>query len=214
MITNSFLLAALVTLPILLASLVLHELAHGAVAAALGDPTARQMGRLTLNPLPHLDPIGTSLLVITLLASAQGGGMMFGWAKPIPVDSRALRHPKRDMALISAAGPLTNVAIAIVAAQLLRLTPANGGLADTVIWHVFVLNVVLAVLNLIPIPPLDGSRVLGALLPGPLYRQWAALDRFGMLGFGVVVLFLYAGHGTFSSLVAHVARFLAPGSVA
>jgi Zn-dependent protease len=214
MITNSFLLAALVTLPILLASLVLHELAHGAVAAALGDPTARLMGRLTLNPLPHLDPIGTSLLVITLLASAQGGGMMFGWAKPIPVDSRALRHPKRDMALISAAGPLTNVAIAVVAAQLLRLTQANGGLADQVIWHVFVLNVVLAVLNLIPIPPLDGSRVLGALLPGPLYRQWAALDRFGMLGFGVVVLFLYAGGNTFSTLVVHVARFLAPGSVA
>jgi Zn-dependent protease len=178
----------LLILPVLLVSLVLHELAHGVVADALGDPTPRAMGRLTLNPIPHLDLFGTLMLVITSLS----GSVLFGWAKPVPVDPRHFRSPQRGMMLVGAAGPLTNFAIAVGASQLLRLASDTQGFLFELGWDLYVLNLFLGFLNLIPIPPLDGSRVLGGILPSRLYPAWTSLDRYGNLLFLVIFLLLIA----------------------
>ncbi len=176
----------LLILPVLLVSLVLHELAHGLVADALGDPTPRAMGRLTLNPLPHLDLFGTLMLVITSLS----GSVLFGWAKPVPVDPRHFRSPQHGMMLVGAAGPLTNFAIAVCASQVVRLAGSSQGLLFELGWDLYVLNLFLGFLNLIPIPPLDGSRVLGGILPARLYPAWTSLDRFGNVLFVAVFLLL------------------------
>jgi Zn-dependent protease len=176
----------LLILPVLLVSLVLHELAHGLVADALGDPTPRAMGRLTLNPLPHLDLFGTLMLVITALS----GSVLFGWAKPVPVDPRHFRSPQRGMMLVGAAGPLTNFAIAVGASQVVRLAGGTQGFLFELGWDLYVLNLFLGFLNLIPIPPLDGSRVLGGILPARLYPAWTSLDRLGNVLFLVVFLLL------------------------
>ena len=175
-------------IPVLLVSLVLHELAHGLVADALGDPTPRAMGRLTLNPIPHLDLFGTLMLIITSLS----GSVLFGWAKPVPVDPRHFRSPQRGMMLVGAAGPLTNFAIAVVAAQLVRAAAGSHGLLFELGWDLYVLNLFLGFLNLIPIPPLDGSRVLGGILPARLYPAWVSLDRFGNILFLLIFLVLIA----------------------
>lgn len=196
----------LVTLPILLASLVLHELAHGGVAAALGDPTARLHGRLTLNPLRHLDPMGTGMLVLTSLA-----GFPFGWAKPVPVDPSAFRHPQRDMMLVGAAGPLTNLALAVAAALTLRLSQVTSGLFSEVLLRVFVLNIILTALNLLPVPPLDGSRVLGGLLPPRLHAAWVSLDRYAPYGFLLVLVVLWSRPDFFTKVIAVAVRVLLPG---
>jgi Zn-dependent protease len=176
-------------IPALLA-ITLHEAAHGYVADRLGDPTARLAGRLSLNPFRHIDPFGTVLLPGLLLL--MHSPFLFGYAKPVPVNFRQLRHPRRDMALVAAAGPLTNLAMAIVAALLLR---PSGFLPDDLhrwvfanLFNAMTLNVILAVFNLLPIPPLDGGRVLVALLPPALARPFAQLERLGIV---VVLLFLF-----------------------
>ncbi|HJW74718.1 MAG TPA: site-2 protease family protein [Thermoleophilia bacterium] len=204
----------LLILPVLLVSLVLHELAHGLVADALGDPTPRAMGRLTLNPLPHLDLFGTVMLVITTLAP---GGFLFGWAKPVPVDPRHFRSPQRGMMIVGAAGPLTNFAIAVGAAQLLRFAGDVHGLFFEVFWDLYVLNLFLGFLNLLPIPPLDGSRVIGGLLPARLYPAWVSLDRFGNLLFLVLFVILVSNPtaltNVFYPLFRGVSQVLLPGWV-
>ena len=181
------LVSLLIALPVLLLSLTIHEFAHGLVADTLGDHTARALGRLTVNPLRHLDPLGTLVLV----ATAFSGRFVFGWAKPVPVDPSHFRSPQRGMMYVGAAGPLANLAMAIVAGVTIRVletTSAPARILDVFV-TVFVLNIVLAVFNALPIPPLDGSRVLGGFLSPGVYRQWIGLDRYASYVFlGFVVL--------------------------
>jgi len=183
------------------AAVVLHEVAHGVVAYRLGDPTAARMGRLTLNPFKHMDLFGTVLLPIFLLV--MHSPFLFGYAKPVPVDYRNLRNPKRDMIWVAMAGPITNLALASMAALIFRTAlglpyPAaglSGWLAVMVVPPVMLMlhnsvliNVVLAVFNLLPIPPLDGGRVLAGLLPLRQAVAFARLEPFGM----VIVMTLLA----------------------
>ena len=150
----------LYTLPFLLLSLVLHEMAHGWVAWLLGDMTARDHGRLSPNPLRHLDLWGTAMLFLTFLGS--NGSFFFGWAKPVPIAPWNFKHPQRGMMLVGAAGPAMNLAIAGVAAGLAWLLYPGASLAVLrAVDLTFALNVILALFNLIPIPPLDGSRIVG-----------------------------------------------------
>jgi Zn-dependent protease len=175
----------LLVLPILLASLTLHELAHGLTATALGDPTPREHGRLTLNPIPHLDPIGTLLLVVTLLTTTYA----FGWAKPVLVNPRYFRRPREGMAIVAAAGPATNFVLALACLVPIRYADPGDQLTE-VLSVAFQINVVLAFFNLLPIPPLDGSRVVAVLMSRELYAQWARFDQYGFLVLlGMVFLF-------------------------
>jgi len=164
-------------------SITTHEASHGLVADRLGDPTARERGRLTLNPLPHIDLFFTILLPLFLILS--GSGFIFGGAKPVPVNVSRLRNPRRDWALVGAAGPLSNLAIAVLLAVLLSILIHGGvapssSLAKVLAAGVFV-NVLLAVFNLLPIPPLDGSRVLQYALSGGALRAYQQLERLGLL---------------------------------
>jgi len=176
--------------PVLLA-ITVHEVAHGWVASLLGDKTAFMLGRLTLNPLKHVDPLGTILIPGLLLLLKTG--FIFGYAKPVPVTWQNLRNPKRDMALVAAAGPAANLLMALGWALLLRLGLLLGeqGLALTLmgIAGIFI-NTILMVLNLLPLPPLDGGRVLVGLLPGPWsYR----LSRVEPYGFFILIALLVTG---------------------
>jgi Zn-dependent protease len=167
--------------PAILFGLTIHEFSHGWVAWRLGDPTAKMLGRLTLNPLKHLDPIGTIALFL----------FRFGWAKPVPIDPRNFRHPTRDMAISSLAGPGANLATAAVAGLILRglfLLHVSGFL--TILTSYFVLfNLILCFFNLIPIPPLDGSRLVYHLLPPHLAASYARLERYGfIILIGVILL--------------------------
>ena len=175
----------LLLLPILLASLTLHELAHAAVATRLGDPTPREHGRLTLNPIAHLDPLGTITFVVTYFLTP----FLFGWAKPVEVRPAYFRHPKQHMAVVAAAGPATNFAAALASAAVLVHGDLSGRLAE-VVFLTYMLNLVLGIFNLLPIPPLDGSRIVGAFMSDYTYSRWSALDQYGMFAlFGIIVLF-------------------------
>jgi len=198
-VKTSLLLEFLLTLPVLVASLVVHELAHGAAAAALGDPTARRLGRLSLNPLVHLDTWGSAMLVLSFLAS--GGSFFFGWAKPVPITPALLRAPRRDMMLVGAAGPLANYALACTAAAAIWVVRGTSAFVVDALTLAFVLNVVLGTLNLIPLPPLDGSRVVGGLLPLRLYRHWLRLDRYSAYMLPVVLVVMRAEPAPFSRTV-------------
>ncbi len=168
----------LLLLPILLVSMTFHELAHGWVAWRLGDPTAKLLGRISLNPIRHIDPLGTAMFALTYFS---GTGFIFGWAKPIPVVPRNFKNPKQGMAIVAVAGPLTNFAIALgFAAIIVHTTIDPFSQAWEVIVYSFSINIVLGVFNLFPIPPLDGSRIVGALMDDATYRRWSALDQYGM----------------------------------
>lgn len=166
----------------LIFAVTLHEAAHGYAALAMGDDTARRLGRLSLNPLRHVDPFGTLVLPALLLAM---GGSMFGWAKPVPVNFAKLRHGRLGMVVVAAAGPATNVVLAVLATAAIHALPLvpNSGRA----WLLFnlqnalYLNLLLAVFNMLPIPPLDGGRVAVGLLPRRLARAWARLENVGLL---------------------------------
>lgn len=172
-------------LPLIIA-IVCHEVAHGWVANHFGDHTARDMGRLSLNPIRHVDPIGTVVLPLGL---ALAGAPIFGWARPVPVVQERLKDPRYDMILVALAGPLTNVALGLISAILLRLTGATGLLA-TMLQGSIAVNAFLAVFNLMPLPPFDGSKVLGGLLPGTLGTWFRGLDRFGFLFLILLLLVL------------------------
>jgi Zn-dependent protease len=165
-------------------SITSHEAAHGFVADRLGDPTARERGRLTLNPIPHIDLFFTILLPLVLIIS--GSGFIFGGAKPVPVNVSRLRHPRRDWALVGAAGPGLNVLIAIGLTALLSaatftgLASTSSSLTEILAVGIF-LNALLAVFNLIPVPPLDGSRVVQYFLSGQALLLYRQLDRFGLI---------------------------------
>ena len=179
-------------IPVLVFSMSLHELAHGLVAYKLGDPTAKMRGRLTLNPLKHLDPLGTAMFFITAIIP---GGFIFGWAKPVPVSPFYFKSRQRGMMLVGIVGPLTNFALAIVFAVVLNviepiLNQPNPGAVREWIFMLLLLalqvNVVLGLFNLIPVPPLDGSRVVGGFLPKNAYEVWVSIDRYGI--FIIIVL--------------------------
>jgi len=177
-------LIAVWALPVLFA-ITLHEVAHGWAARMLGDPTAMILGRLSLNPIKHIDPLGTVIIPGLMLAL---GGFIFGWAKPVPVTWENLRHPKRDMALVAAAGPLSNLLMGLVWALVMRvglmLEPANNpvGMFLALSGAAGIrINVLLAVLNMLPIPPLDGGRVAVGLLPGRLSWQLSRVEPYGII---------------------------------
>ncbi|HPG62285.1 MAG TPA: site-2 protease family protein [Casimicrobium sp.] len=161
-------------IPLLLA-ITLHEAAHGYVARMFGDRTAEMLGRITLNPLKHIDMVGTLIVPAITLAI---GGFVFGWAKPVPVNTSALRNPKRDMIWVAAAGPLSNFLMAIGWAILLKVSDSSA--LDAIAQAGISWNVGLMVLNLLPILPLDGGRILAGLLPGPLSYKYSRLEPYGL----------------------------------
>jgi Zn-dependent protease len=169
-------------LPVLLA-ITLHEAAHGFVAWRLGDDTAYRQGRVSLNPLRHVDPFGTIVLPALLLLTT--GRILFGYAKPVPVHFGRLRNPRSGMVLVAAAGPATNLALALASAALIHLVPILPEAAREWAWRTLAisinLNVVLAVFNLLPLPPLDGGRVAVGLLPRSLARPLARVEPYGMI---------------------------------
>lgn len=183
----------LVAAPPAILAITLHEAAHGYAARYFGDPTAWQAGRISLNPLRHIDPIGT--LLLPLLLALFKSPILFGWAKPVPVSIHRLRHPKRDMLWVAAAGPAVNLLMAVGWTALLKL--------DTLIPYNMlsqplalmcqvgiIINLSLAMLNLFPLPPLDGGRIVVSLLPEPLASQFAQLERWG---FFILIALLYLG---------------------
>ncbi len=197
-------------LPLLFA-MVLHEYAHGWVAHRCGDPTAQLQGRLTMNPLAHIDPFGT--VILPLLCLVMPGGFILGWAKPVPIDPRLMRQPRRDMALVAAAGPVMNLALAIGSALLFALLssidPTIGGyssnsddtpspdtwdtmfllpIAVMAVYSVLI-NVLLMLFNLLPIPPLDGGRILTSLLPHTAAKTLVRVEPYGMFILVVLIVF-------------------------
>ena len=189
---TQFILNLSVRLPAILAALTFHEYAHGWVADKRGDPTARLSGRLTWNPLAHLDPIGTLALIFTPV----------GWAKPVPVNFNNLRHPRRDMVLVAAAGPGANLVLASVCAWSLRLFDGTQGAGESAWWLPWLtpvqlmlyksvlINVALAIFNLIPLLPLDGGRVMAGLLPP---RPAASYGRHERYGFAILLVLIFSG---------------------
>jgi len=184
---------AVAALPILFA-ITVHEAAHGWVAKRLGDPTADRLGRVTLNPLKHIDMVGTVLVPALLIATA---GIAIGWAKPVPVTWENLRHPKRDMALVALAGPASNLLMAIFWGLVIKITlslPVSAqSIAEPLIYmgkFGILINVILMVFNLLPIPPLDGGRIATGLLPGPWAWQLSKLEPYG---FFIIIGLLMTG---------------------
>ncbi len=202
------------SIPAVLIAITFHEYWHGRMAYKLGDPTAAEAGRLTLNPLAHLDPVGTLMLLL----------FRFGWAKPVPVNFNRLNHPKRDMIYVSLAGPIANIVIAVIFALILRssyyfigrITFAQDttffNLIVTLLrgWLLFlqtgvIINLALALFNLIPIPPLDGSKILLGFLPYPLAYKFAKLESYG---YGNVILLILVFSGMIGKVLFPIVFFL------
>lgn len=202
---NDFITQLIILAPPLLFSLTFHEFAHGFVAYRLGDPTAKDLGRLTLNPLKHLDPLGTLAFFI----------IKFGWAKPVPVNPNYFKNPKKDMLWVALAGPATNLALAVGSAIMTKglwilatalpysataeaiLVPLNHMLVASV-W----INLVLCIFNFLPIPPLDGSRILVGLLPNDLALSYMRVERFGF-----IIIMVLAFSGLLSKVIVPVISF-------
>ncbi len=179
----------LITLALFFIAVVIHEYAHGWVAWKLGDSTAKRAGRLTLNPMAHIDPIGTIFLPMILLVTHSP--VVFGWAKPVPVDFRSLHNPKKDMVWVGLAGPTANIIMAILLSFVLKFFTITGSpVFLAILSSAILINLVLAVFNILPIPPLDGSRVAMGLLPRDLAMQYAKLEPYGFI---IIFGLLYLG---------------------
>lgn len=184
---------AVYALPVIFA-ITLHEAAHGYVARHFGDPTAWQLGRVSLNPVRHIDPVGT-ILVPGLILLFSGGGFLFGWAKPVPVDFGRLHHPKRDMIWVAAAGPAANLAMLLGWALLYKYGVSNpesiyGAAMQAMGQAGILINASLMLLNLLPLPPLDGGRIMVGLLPHHLAWRFAQIERFGFI---ILLVLLFTG---------------------
>lgn len=203
---------AITAVPILVA-IILHEVAHGFVASKLGDPTAKMLGRLTLNPVAHIDLFGTILMPV-LLFIFTNGQFVFGYAKPVPINPNNFKNPKRDMAISAAGGPVTNIVLAVLSALLIKyaVIPASGFVSDEVAARVIKplvmmltasvnINIILASFNLIPIPPLDGGRVLVGLLP---HKQAVALGK--VEPFGMIIVLILVATGVASYIIMPLIR--------
>ncbi|MFP5404881.1 MAG: site-2 protease family protein [Gammaproteobacteria bacterium] len=199
-------LIAVYSLPVILA-ITLHEAAHAFVASRLGDSTARSLGRVTLNPLKHVDPVGTLLVpaLILLASRAFGFPLLFGWAKPVPIIASNLRSPRRDMGLVAAAGPGANLLMALAWAFVYKLAPilafAQEYLEMMAVGGI-VVNVALAVLNMMPVPPLDGGRIVASLLPPRLATSYSRLEPFGLF-----ILLALLATGLLGSVVMPIILF-------
>jgi Zn-dependent protease len=195
---------------IVMLSAVIHEVMHGYAANSLGDPTAKYQGRLTLNPLVHLDPFGS--VILPLLLAFSGSPFFFGWAKPVPYNPYNLRPGRFSEAIVAGAGPAANLGIALLMGVLMRLG-VFGAEIGGILFIVVVVNVTLCIFNLIPVPPLDGSKVLSALLPRSLargYDTWRAkMEMNPFLGMLVVLLIVMAFGELFSSFVYSLAQMIA-----
>lgn len=188
-------------LPILFFSVILHEFAHGYTAYMHGDDTAYVMGRLTFNPLAHVDMFGTIILPAVCYFT---NIPMFGWARPVPVNFYRLRSPKRDMAKVALAGPLSNLFLVLVSAIALKAFVAAGstsGIIVSIFVYAVMINLLLAIFNLIPIPPLDGSRIVAGLLPDHLANKYMNLERYGMF-----IVFALVLTGGFSYIIVPLFR--------
>jgi Zn-dependent protease len=177
----------LVIVVILMYSIILHEVSHGLAALWNGDPTARAMKRLTLNPLPHIDPLGTVILPILLILTH--APFFIGWAKPVPYNPRYFKDEKKGIFTVALAGPLTNFILAAFFGIALKLTSGDPNLS-TAYFYGLSLNIMLAIFNLIPIPPLDGSKILSVFLPVPLRESYLSLERVGFL---LILVLMYGG---------------------
>ncbi len=182
----------LILTPPILFAVTVHEVAHGWTAWKLGDPTAKMMGRLTLNPIKHLDPIGTLVFFIT---------QMIGWAKPVPVNPLNFKNPRKDMIWVALAGPVSNMLLAVISAFVLRsvigplseLSDSMGYFVRPLLYMAFVsiqINIGLAIFNLIPVPPLDGSKILAGLLPRNMLHHYEALERYGFI---ILLVLIFTG---------------------
>jgi len=185
---SSFIQQIVILAPPILFALTAHEYAHGYVAYRLGDPTASNMGRLTMNPLKHLDPLGVICFFL----------IKIGWAKPVPVDPRYFKNPRQDMLWVSIAGPLTNLVLALASAILAKVVASTSGTLPSAISYPLIqmvvasvwINIVLAVFNMVPIPPLDGSKILMALLPPRQAMSFAKIEPYGFI---ILLVLFYSG---------------------
>lgn len=197
-------------LAVLLFSVMIHEVSHGLVALKLGDPTAKNAGRLNLNPLKHLDLFGSVILPL-LLFTLSGGRFIFGWAKPVPYNPLNLKNPKKGSGIIAAVGPISNLLVAVVFGIILRLifpfasTELVGNLI-VLLNTIVLVNCLLAIFNLLPIPPLDGSGILFSLLPAEWREVQLFLTRYGLF---ILILFIAFGFGFISPIIAGLYKLIA-----
>ncbi len=185
-------------LPALVFSIILHEVAHGYAAYRLGDPTAKYSNRLTLNPMAHVDLFGSIILPLILIVVHSP--VLFGWAKPVPFNPYYFRDPKRGIMIVGAAGPLTNFALALISGLLFQLVAPFAAVVGLFLAYFCVTNVILGTFNLIPIPPLDGSRVLYGLLPERWLRSYMELEKYGF-----IILFVLLWGGALDRLIYPIA---------
>ncbi|MFP4087965.1 MAG: site-2 protease family protein [Desulfobacteraceae bacterium] len=190
----------IVRIPVLLFAITIHEYAHGKTALWFGDPTAKQMGRLSFNPLIHIDPLGALCLFL----------FNFGWAKPVPVDTRYFRNFKRDVILMSLAGPFANLAAALVAGMFFRFLLFPVEIYQMALLYLLFMNLGLGLFNLLPIPPLDGSHVLENLLPPRSAQKYQEVSRYGpFILIGIIMLDNFARTGILNTILLHPMRYLA-----
>ncbi len=191
---------------IIIFSAVIHEVMHGVAADKLGDPTARYAGRLTLNPIPHLDMFGS--IILPLILALSHSPIFFGWAKPVPYNPYNLRPGRFSEAIVAGAGPFSNIVIALIGGVVIRSGVFTA--ANDIIFLIVVVNVMLCIFNLIPVPPLDGSKVLEAFLPRALsrgYEQWRMrMEQNPFLGMGLVLLIVLLAGGAFSTFIYSIAQ--------